>query len=96
MIEDSSLGIPQCRCVWLGERCPNDATQEDGLCDWCAPLGARTTRQLMANPKACISPQGEYTGLGGAGELHDYPFAGLHPDAPATACWYANSERVLS
>lgn len=26
---------PQCSCVWRGERCPDLATQEDGLCDWC-------------------------------------------------------------
>lgn len=79
----------QCRCVWRGERCPNAATQEDGLCDWCS--NDRTEDQLRANPKALISPiTGEYQGLGGAGELHD-----SRPGSPG-ACWYTTSDRTLA
>jgi hypothetical protein len=83
----------QCRCIWRDERCPNAATQEDGLCDWCARGDARTPEQLAQNPKALIGPDGEYLGLGGAGELHDADDA-----KPATtgACWYVDSDRTLA
>ena len=77
-----------CCCVWRDEQCPNAATQEDGLCDWC---GDRTEDQYRTNPKALISPiTGEYLGLGGAGELHD-----SRPGSPG-ACWYPDSGRILS
>ncbi len=89
----------RCRCVWEGVRCLSDATQEDGLCDWCADFGARTVEQLRANPNACIGVDGEYMGLGGAGEFHDAPLvydADLRiPAGKTAACWYPNSGRRL-
>lgn len=86
----------RCVCVWIGERCSNIATQEDGFCDWCAPIGARTDEQLRANPKAIVSPlDGELFGIGGGGELHDAPLAeraGVKP----SACWYPDSGRNIA
>lgn len=77
----------QCRCVW-GERCPNPATQEDGLCDWC---GVRSPEQLHANPKALWDPvNGKFLGLGGGGELH------VDPTRTPDACWMPNSDRTLA
>ena len=77
----------RCGCVWLGERCPNEATQEDGMCDWC---GERRAEQLRDNPKAMFDPiTGEYLALGGAGELH------VNPDARPDACWMPHSGRVV-
>lgn len=77
----------RCRCHWDGEQCPNDATQEDGLCDWC---GTRRVEDLRDNPKAMFSPiSGEYLGLGGGGERH------VNPDLRPDACWMPNSERTL-
>ena len=87
--------VLRCRCVWLDERCPNQATQEDGLCDWCAPHGTRSDEQLRANPKAIITPDGKFFGLGGAGELHDAPLADRLGVSPK-ACWYPTSGRVLA
>jgi hypothetical protein len=85
-----------CRCVWLGERCPNPATEEDGMCDWCAGPGMRTEEQLRTNPKALIGPDGEYMGLGGAGELHDAPLADAKGYGPPKACWYDLDNRTLA
>src|SRR5262245_36395133 len=67
----------RCRCVW-GERCPNTATQEDGLCDWC---GERRPEDLVGNPNALISPDGEFMGLGGRGESH------VDTSRTPDACW---------
>jgi hypothetical protein len=78
----------QCRCVWDGERCPNTATQEDGLCDWC---GERRPEQLTKSRNAMFHPAtGAYMGLGGGGERHVNPER--HPDA----CWMTNSGRTLA
>lgn len=100
-------GIP-CRCHWnpygpttghTSERCHNNATQEDGLCDWCASDDARTEDQLRANPKALVMPDGEYAGIGGAGEFHDARYTDTVPPKPykmPTACWYPDSDRVLA
>ena len=86
----------RCRCVWLDERCPNRATQEDGLCDWCAVPGARTDEQLRENPKALVTPDGELHGIGGAGELHDAPLADRLGYGPPKACWYDLDHRSLA
>lgn len=83
----------QCRCVWLDERCPNDATQEDGLCDWC---GTRNAEQMRDNPNAVIGPEGEFLGLGGRGELHDAPLADRLGYGPPKACWYDQDNRRLA
>jgi hypothetical protein len=72
----------KCACVWHDVRCPNDATQEDQLCDWC---GKRRPEDVRNNPKAMFSPDGEYLGLGGAGEAHTN--TAYTPDA----CWMPNS-----
>ena len=97
--------VLRCRCCWnpLGptegaeaERCPNPATQEDGICDWCARYGSRTEEQLRQNPKALVSPEGEYMGLGGAGEVHDVVHGSDgRPVKLPCACWYPDSDRVL-
>ena len=80
----------RCRCVWRDAQCPNLATQEDGLCDWCAPSGARTDEQLASNPKAVFSAlTGEFLALGGNDELHDGT-----SENPG-ACWYPDSGRTL-
>lgn len=77
----------QCACVWLDERCPNDATQEDGLCDWC---GTRRMEDLRGNPNALIDPlTNEIHGLGGRGEAH------VNPDARPDTCWMTNSGRQV-
>lgn len=77
-------------------RCPNDATQEDGLCDWC---GTRRPEQMRDNPKAMWDADGTYLGLGGRGELHDFPLTqdanGRTPEGKAAACWYPFSGRVV-
>lgn len=86
----------QCRCIWIGERCPNDATQEDGLCDWCAAPGARSDEQILENPKALVTPDGELHGLGGGGELHDAPLADRLGYGPPKACWYDLDNRSLA
>lgn len=82
----------RCRCVW-GCRCPNDATQEDGLCDWCAPSvlgGSRCPDDLAKNPKAIFDIlTGQFLGLGGAGEAH------VDPSRSPDACWMPNSGRTL-
>lgn len=78
----------QCACVWNDERCPNDATQEDGLCDWC---GKRRPEDLRSNPKAIWDlTTGEFLALGGGGERHVNPT--LQPDA----CWMDNSGRTFA
>lgn len=77
----------RCACVWLDERCPNSATQEDGLCDWC---GTRRMEDLRSNPNALIDPlTNEVTMLGGRGEAH------VNPDARPDACWMPNSRRQV-
>ena len=80
----------QCRCVWEGERCPKEATREDGLCDWC---GTRRGEDLRDNPNAIWGPDGEYLGLGGAGEAHTA--VGIHRDSHPDACWMPGSGRTL-
>lgn len=52
----------RCRCIWHGVACAKQATQEDGLCDWCGP---RTDEQMRGNPYAVFGSEGEYLGLGG-------------------------------
>jgi hypothetical protein len=79
--------IMRCRCVWAGIRCPNTATQEDGLCDWC---GERRPEQLHDNPRAIFSLRtGEFLVLGGGGEAHVDP--SMRPDA----CWMPFSGRTF-
>ena len=51
--------VLRCRCVWLGERCPNGATEEDGLCDWCGTRafavdgGGQAHVNTKRTPDAC-------------------------------------------
>lgn len=78
-----------CRCRWRGIDCPNLATAEDGLCNWCAPADARTDGQLRADPKAIITPTGEVFGIGGNGQAHDGT-----AEQPG-ACWYPDSGRTI-
>ena len=85
----------RCGCVWLGVRCPNEATAEDGLCDWCTHVGARTDEHLRENPSALIGPDGTFFGLGGAGQSHDAPLADLNQFRPS-ACWYEDSGRTIA
>lgn len=77
----------QCGCVWRDERCTNDATQEDRLCNWCG--NGRSVEQLIKDPKACVLPDGTFMGIGGAGQLHD-----SRPDWSG-ACWYPDSNRTV-
>lgn len=78
----------QCRCVWADVRCPNEATQEDGLCDWC---GDRRPEDLHNSRNAMFDPlTGEFTGLGGGGEAH------VDPERTPDACWMPESGRVLA
>lgn len=64
-LEDSlaaTKGRLRCRCLWDGSRCPNDATEEDGMCDWCGErpfgMGGGGQRHVNANvsPDACWIP----------------------------------------
>ncbi len=73
----------RCRCYWAERACPNLATQEDGLCDWCAPPGARTDEQLAANPKWADGT------LGGGGEAH------VDPTRTPDDCWMPGSGRTV-
>lgn len=91
---DSVRLVLRCACVWLDVRCENAATAEDGLCNWCASLDARTEEQLRVDPKAIFTPDGEFHGIGGAGQLHDSPLAQRVGEQPA-ACWYPNSGRTI-
>lgn len=77
----------QCRCVWDSGRCSNDATKEDGLCNWC---GVRTAEDVKDDPNALWGPDGEFLGYGGARQPHVNPW--LTPDA----CWMSNSGRTLA
>jgi hypothetical protein len=79
----------RCRCEWRGERCTNQATQEDGLCNWCG--NGRTIEQQRDDPKAVTGPNGEFYGISGAGQLHDSRYPGEQP----AACWYPNSGRQV-
>lgn len=77
----------RCRCVWAGKRCPNDASQEDGLCDWC---GDRTADQQERSPLAIRHPvTGEVLGLAGGSQAH--VDSTRRPDA----CWMPDSGRTL-
>lgn len=71
----------QCRCVWRDEQCPNDATQEDGLCDWC---GVRRPEDLRTNPNVVLNADGSVWGLGGRGEVHQN---GPNDSRTPSACW---------
>jgi hypothetical protein len=76
----------RCRCVWVDARCPNPATQEDGLCDWC---GTRRPEQLRDNPNAIFDlTTGEYLALGGGPETH------VDPNRSPDACWMPGSGAV--
>jgi hypothetical protein len=81
----------QCRCVWRGERCENQATEEDGLCNWCG--NGRTERRLRRDPKAVTDPGGKFYGISGAGQLHDSDPS--KPAASTPACWYPDSDRTV-
>ena len=84
----------RCGCVWLGVHCGDEATAEDGLCDWCSPQGARTEEQLRQGTSALISSAGTFHGLGGRGQVHDVTLADLNEFRPS-ACWYEESGRTI-
>jgi len=77
----------KCRCVWHGVNCKKDATQEDGLCDWC---GERRVDDLKNNPFAMWSMHGEFLGLGGGtatGYNHQAGWDSIPDSVRPTACW---------
>ena len=79
--------VMRCQCVWHGVPCAKEATQEDGLCDWC---GVRRPEDMRDNPFANWSPTGEFLGLGGGtvtGYNHQAGWPGIPADVRPTACW---------
>lgn len=76
----------RCRCLWADVHCPNEATQEDGLCDWC---GTRRVEDIAHHPNLLVAPDGEILGLGGAGQAH------VDPSRTPDACWMPGSGKVL-
>lgn len=78
----------RCRCVWAGAQCSHDATQEDGLCDWC---GVRRVEDLAGNPNAMFDLEtGELLALGGGGYDH------IDPARRPDACWMPDSGRTFA
>lgn len=82
-----------CRCVWRGVPCAKEATQEDGLCDWC---GVRRPEDMHNNPYAIFDPiTGSYMGLGG-GTVTGYNHQAGWPPIPdtvrPTACWMERAQ----
>lgn len=73
----------RCGCTWADVRCPNEATEEDGLCDWCAPPGSRSSETLIAR-------WADPTVLGGGGQVH------VDPNRRPDVCWMAGSGRVVA
>ena len=80
----------RCGCQWAGTRCPNPATAEDGLCDWCAPPGARGVDDLSRSSAAIVSPTGELLGVGGGEEMH------VDTTRTPDACWLPSSGRTIA
>ena len=80
----------RCGCVWRNERCENRATQEDGLCNWCG--NGRTHAQMRDDPKAYLGPDGEFLGISGKNQFHDYDQS---RPASTSACWYPDSDRTV-
>jgi len=80
--------VVRCRCVWHGVQCDKEATQEDGLCDWC---GSRRPEQLRESENAIIDPiTGEYLGLAGGtvtGYNHQAGWGPIPDDVRPSACW---------
>lgn len=79
--------IFRCGCVWNGVRCDADATQEDGLCDWC---GVRRPEDLKDSPWLMADPDGKYLGLAGGSVTpfnHQAGRSGIPDDARPSACW---------
>lgn len=77
----------RCRCVWHGVRCEADATQEDGLCDWC---GTRRPEDLEDAPFAIRGVEGEVLGVGGGTVTpynHQAGRGGIPDTVRPTACW---------
>lgn len=91
-----SSNKPLCRCVWQKVHCDKEATQEDGLCDWCGP---RRPEDLRDNPFAQWGPDGEYLGLAGGtvtGYNHQSGWGLIPDDVRPTACWIGDSGRLLT
>lgn len=80
----------RCRCVWRGERCENQATEEDGLCNWCCRT-QRSISRLRQDPRAIVLSDTEVS-IGGAGQTHD---SDANKPASTAACWYPDSDRVV-
>ena len=86
-MEPSEALRVRCACVWHGVRCAKEATQEDGLCDWC---GQRRPDDLRNNPFAIFAADGKYLGLGGGtvtGYNHQAGWDGIPDTVRPTACW---------
>lgn len=82
----------RCRCVWHGVPCQKEATQEDGLCDWC---GVRRPEDMRDNPFASWSSEGEFLGLGGGtvtGYNHQAGWDPIPDDVRPTACWMERTD----
>ena len=90
------LQVP-CRCVWQGVACAKEATQEDGLCDWC---GVRRLEDLRDNPFALVDPlTDEVLGLGGGsvtGYNHQAGWDPIPDTVRPTACWMEDVRPPLS
>ena len=48
--------------------------------------------QMRRDPKAHIGPTGEFFGISGAGQTHDYD---VNRPASTSACWYGESDRTV-
>jgi hypothetical protein len=88
---------PLCRCVWQQFHCDKEATQEDGLCDWC---GTRNPEDMQSNPFAQFDRQtGKYLGLAGGtvtGYNHQAGWGEIPDGVRPTACWMPDSGRTLN
>ncbi len=92
---DSTPSAPEeerfrCRCIWQNVRCDKEATQEDGLCDWC---GVRWPEDMKGNPF-----WDDRHGLAGGtvtGYNHQAGWDPIPDDVRPTACWMPDSGRIL-
>lgn len=71
-----------CRCTWRGIDCPNEATAEDGLCNWCAPL---LSRPVVLDHRFTSPHLGGRPSLLNPGEHWTY----------GVSCWHVDSGRTI-